>query len=56
MRALESQSALPDGYTANGLGVVDNRFGAAVPVPEPASLWLMLAGAAGVWRARRRRP
>jgi hypothetical protein len=48
---------LPDGYTANGLGVIDNRFGEDTkPAPEPESLSLVLVAAAGLCVVRRRRP
>lgn len=42
---------LPPGYTVNGFGIVDNRFG----VPEPSTgLWALLM--LGAVRLRRRRP
>jgi hypothetical protein len=41
---------LPDGYTVDGLGIVDNRF----VVPEPAALVLLMSAAVGWCLSRRR--
>lgn len=45
---------LPDGYSASGGGVVDNRYGVAAPagIPEPATVGLLLAGLAMLSRRR----
>jgi hypothetical protein len=46
---------LPPGYTVNGFGLVDNRFGTGPAVAEPTSIVLLGAGVAGVALRRRRR-
>ena len=49
---------LPTGYTANGLNVTSNTYGAAAPttpVPEPGTIGLMASGLVLIGIARRRR-
>ncbi|MCZ2293031.1 MAG: PEP-CTERM sorting domain-containing protein [Burkholderiales bacterium] len=48
---------LPEGYTVNGTGIVDNHWVGAIPaVPEPATALLSALGLGVVsWRVRRRR-